>query len=124
MVGWMSCPHDPKEVVGMSQQQQHSPAGVGGLVVSWVLGQPVRGYVSKKTSTPGTIVELRDPARLGNSLTVFLDGEPGALASIAPNTLVTLRLESVSAGRRYGELTGRASRVAVEAAFGAVAESR
>lgn len=104
-----------------TQPQRQAPPSVGGLVVSWLLAAPVRSFVSKVDNKKRTVFELRDPARLGNSLVVFLDGEPGTLAAVPPNTRITLRLDEVRSGRGRGELVGSVPRAVVEQAFAAVA---
>ena len=101
----------------MSTESQRQVATDGGLTVSWLLAAPVRSFVSKTSGQTCTVVELRDPARLGNSLVLFLDGESGPLAQVSPNTLLTLRVTEVRSGSGRGELIGTATRESVEAAF-------
>ena len=50
---------------------------------------------SKSTQQPMTVVELRDPARLGNSIVIFLDGPAGPLEAVEPGAEVTPHLEEV-----------------------------
>jgi len=101
-----------------TQQNQHSQQPVGGVTFTWLLGGPVSSFVSKATGEPKTVIELRDPARLRNSLVLFLDGEPGELERIKPHTTVTLRVDEVRKGSGRGELIGEVNREAVETAFG------
>jgi hypothetical protein len=94
-------------------------AGRGGVTVNgWLLSAPPREFVSKRSGQPMTLVELRDPQRLGNSLVIFLDGEAGVLSSAVPPRPVTLTLDELSGGRGRGELTGRVGREALVAALG------
>lgn len=94
-------------------------AGRGGLTVNgWLLAASPREFVSKRSGEPMTIVELRDPRRLGNSVVIFLDGNAGVLASAEPSRPVTVTLDEVSGGRNRGELTGRVAREALVAALG------
>ena len=90
---------------------------MGGITVSWILAQPVRGYVAKSDGQPRTIIELRDPARLGNSITLVCDGEVGKLESVPAHKVITLQLDEVRGGRSRGELVGSASREAIEHAL-------
>lgn len=89
----------------------------GGVIVMWLLAAPVRSFKSKSSGETKTVVELRDPIRLSNSLTVFLDGDAGELEKVAPRSMITLRVDEVRPGRGRGELIGSVSREAVEAAF-------
>lgn len=87
----------------------------GGLTIEqWVLAADPREFVSKSSGQPMTVLELRDPARLGNSVVLFLDGPVGSLAGGSPRTPITLHLEEVRSGRGRGELIGRAAREVVE----------
>jgi hypothetical protein len=90
---------------------------LGGVHVEWIVSQPAREYTSKADGATRTVVELRDPSRLGNSITLFLDGPAGDLAKVAANATVRLRLEEVRPGRGRGELVGSANREDVDAAF-------
>lgn len=97
-----------------------SSPSLGGLTVhNWLLATQPREFNSKKTGELMTVAELRDPARLSNSLVLFLDGPAGRLASGAASTAVTVRLDEVRGGRNRGELTGRVSRESLEAAVAA-----
>lgn len=89
----------------------------GGITITWILGRKVHSYVGKKDGKTRTIVELRDPACLGNSITLFLDGDSGALESVKVHTSITLRLDELRAGNSPGALTGSVAREVVEAAF-------
>lgn len=106
-----------------TQQAQQQPAQTpkkpsGGVeFIGWVLGGPASSFVSKATGEPKSVIELRDPSRLRNSLVIFLDGEPGALAQVEANTVVTLRVDEVRKGASRGELIADVGREAVEAAF-------
>jgi hypothetical protein len=97
-------------------QKKTVEAELGGVFVAWILSQPVRSYESKKDGQPKTVVELRDPARLGNSITVFLDGEAGPLAHTSTNALVKVRFDEVRPGQGRGELVGTVERAVLEAA--------
>ncbi|MBX6369891.1 MAG: hypothetical protein IRZ04_18060 [Rhodospirillales bacterium] len=101
----------------MSAQEQKQSQPVGGVVVNWLLAAPARTFTSKTTGEPKTVIELRDPSRLSNSLVVFLDGSAGTLGAVQPRTPIALRLDEVRAGRGRGELIGVVAREAVEAAF-------
>ena len=110
----------------MSTSVSKTP-NAGGVLVTWLLASPIRSFTSKTTGEERTVVELRDPAALGNSLVLFLDGAPGALADVPTNTLVALRVDSVRSGRGRGELVGTVARADVEAAFlkaGAASDAR
>lgn len=91
----------------------------GGLYIEWIVSRPIRPFTRKRDGSIGSIIELRDPAMLGNSVTIFADGEPGALEKVPVHTLVKLRLDEVSGGSngRRGELTGSAERSVIDAAF-------
>lgn len=101
----------------MSTQTDRPASPPGGIHFSWLLAAPVRSFVSKASGATRTVVELRDPARLGNSLVLFLDGEAGPLANVPANTRVTLRVDEVRSGSHRGELIGSVSREAVMEAF-------
>lgn len=103
----------------MSTQEDKRSAMRGGVTVSWLLAAPVRSFDSKRDGRRRTVVELRDPSRLGNSLVVFLDGDADKLEAVQPGALVTLHVEEVRSGQGRGELIGTASREAVERAFAA-----
>jgi len=102
----------------MTTQESKNTNKKGGLTVEWLLAAPVRSFVSKTSGKTKTVVELRDPTRLGNSLVVFLDGEAAGLARIEPSTIGTLHVEEVRSGQGRGELIGTATRKDVEQAFG------
>jgi hypothetical protein len=112
-------------MVGMSvhlNRKEHmmsTSAPRGGVTFnSWVLAGSPREFTSKSTGTAMTLVELRDPERLGNSLVLFADGPLGKLAAVRPSTPVTLRVDEVRGGRHRGELSGSVARVVLEAALG------
>jgi hypothetical protein len=95
-----------------------NPHTLGGFTLSWLLAAPARSFTSKTTGTSKTVIELRDPQRLAQSLTVFLDGEAGPkLEAVPPRSLITLHVEEVRSGRGRGELIASVERAAVEAAF-------
>jgi hypothetical protein len=97
---------------------QPSTAPLGGLTVSWFLASPARSFTSKASGARRTVIELRDPQRLSQSLTVFLDGEVGpVLQGVPARSVVTLHVEEVRSGRGRGELIATVARPAVEAAF-------
>lgn len=103
----------------MSQTTKtHNPgaATVGGLHLAWLLADDPR-TITTKDGSQRTVVELRDPRRLSQSLVIWLDGEVGHLANLQPGALVQLHVESVRSGRSRGELVANVSREAVEAAF-------
>ena len=92
----------------------------GGLTLNgWLLAAPIRSFTSKRTGKPVTVIELRDPAALSHSCTIFLPGEADELSQAAPSTAVDLVLTSARAGKANNELIGSAARTAVQAAFGA-----
>jgi hypothetical protein len=107
----------------MSDQQQRVPAG-GVVFNGWVWAREPYSFVSKTTGAETTVVELRDPRRLGNALVVYLDGEVGNLAGVPVGTPVTLHVEEVRSGRNRGELVGRAARADVEAAAARAVKAR
>jgi hypothetical protein len=88
----------------------------GGLTVTWILGDDPR-TITTKEGEKRTVLELRDPRRLSNSLVIWLDGEAESLPTIAPGTLVTVHVQSVRSGRARGELVGSTTREAVEKAL-------
>jgi hypothetical protein len=102
----------------MTQTKTHNPAmqQLGGLHLAWLLADDPR-TITTKEGAKRTVVELRDPRRLSQSLVLWLDGEVGNLAGLQPGTLVQLHVESVRSGRSRGELVGNVQRAAVEAAF-------
>ena len=108
----------------MSTSTERAAAPAGGLtLVGWLLTAPARSFVSKRDDKTRTVIELRDPMRLGNYVVLFLDGDAGSLVSAPLNTRVTVRLDEVRSGRGRGELIGSAARAAVEQAFSAAANS-
>lgn len=109
----------------MSQTTNPKQPVVGGLTLTWYLADQPR-TVQTKAGKEMTVLELRDPRRLANSLILWLDGPAtGVLEQVPPNTLVSLHVESVRSGRARGELIGQvASREVVEAAFLLAAEAR
>lgn len=94
----------------------NQPPHLGGLHLAWLLADDVR-TIRTKDGNERTVVELRDPRRLSQSLVVWLDGPAGALASAVPGTLVQLHVDAARPGRGRGELIGQVERSAVEAAF-------
>lgn len=92
------------------------PPMLGGLHIAWLLADDVR-TINTKDGAERTVVELRDPRRLSQSLVLWLDGPAGALERVAPGTLVQLHVAAVRPGRGRGELVGQVDRAAVEAAF-------
>lgn len=93
-----------------------SAAVLGGLHIAWLLADDPR-TITTKDGTQRTVVELRDPRRLSQSLVLWLDGPCGPLAGTQPGTMIQLHVDSVRAGRSRGELVGNIERAAVEAAF-------
>jgi len=110
----------------MSQTPKTTPAAPpalsGGLHLQWLLADDVR-TIKTKSGEEKTVLELRDPRRLSQSLVVWLDGPAGPLSGHQPGTVVQLHVESVRSGRARGELMGNASRASVEASFARAAEA-
>lgn len=97
---------------------------LGGLSLTWYLADEPRA-ITTKDGKDMTVLELRDPRRLANSLVIWLDGLMSPpLQQVLPNTLISVHVESVRSGRARGELVARASREAVEAAFARAAAER
>lgn len=90
----------------------------GGVHIAWLLADEPRTVTTKNGER--TVMELRDPRRLSQSLVLWLDGPAGALAEVPPGQLVQLQLESVRGGRSRGELVGNVRRESVEAAIARV----
>jgi hypothetical protein len=95
---------------------------IGGLALTWLLGDDPR-TITTKTGEKRTVIELRDPARLSQSLVIWLDGEAESLPRLATGTSVSLHVESVRSGRGRGELVATVSRQAVAAAFARAGET-
>lgn len=89
---------------------------LGGLVVSWYLGDDPN-TITTKTGDVKTIVDLRDPTRLSRSITIWLDGDGAALEGVKPGAVITLHLESIRSGSGRNELAAEVDRPQVEAAF-------
>jgi hypothetical protein len=103
----------------MSQKPNpNGPAAppAGGLHLAWLLADDPR-TITTKDGAKRTVVELRDPRRLSQSLVLWLGGEVGSLAGVQPGALIQLHVEKVRAGRSRGELVGEVRREVVEAAF-------
>jgi len=104
----------------MSERKSSSTGNInatlGGLVVSWYLGDDPK-TITTKAGDVRTVVELRDPSRLSRSICIWLDGDGEALEGVRPGSVVTLHLESVRSGRGRGELVAEVKRAQVEAAF-------
>jgi hypothetical protein len=83
----------------------------------WLVAAPPRDFTSKKSGALLTIVELRNPQNLGNSVVFFADGAVGRLASVPAGQVVSVPADEVAGGRNRGELTGRITRPALEAAL-------
>lgn len=108
---WLEMPSD------QSPSNTVPAAVVGGIVFAhWVLGDDVR-TINTKAGTEKTVLSLRDPRRLADSVTVWLDGPAGDLADAQPGEAVTLHVAAVRPGRERGELVADVTREAVEAAF-------
>lgn len=88
----------------------------GGIVVAWLLGDDPK-TIKTREGQEKTIVELRDPRRLSNSIVIWLDGPAGALTRAQPGSVIHLRVDGVRSGRARGELVASVSREAVESAF-------
>jgi hypothetical protein len=93
-----------------------SPVHSGGLLVEWVLADDPSTFTTKKGNVM-TVIELRDPTRLGKSLVIWLEGDGEAFAGVARNSLITLRVDAVRSGDKRGELLADVTREAVEASF-------
>lgn len=89
---------------------------VGGLVVNWLLGDDPT-TIKTKSGEVRTVIELRDPARLSRSITIWLDGEGDALNGVRPGSLIAIHLQGVRSGGGRGELVAEVDRQRVEAAF-------
>lgn len=112
----MDSPHERNVQVPSPTQLPLSARG--GLTLNgWLLAAPIRSFASKRTGKPVTVIELRDPAALAHSCTIFLPGEADDLSKAAPSTAVDLVLTSARAGKANNELIGSADRAAVRAAF-------
>ncbi len=92
------------------------PALTGGLSLTWILGDDPR-TITTKEGEKRTVLELRDPRRLSNSLVIWLDGEAESLPAVAPGTPIALHVQSVRSGRARGELVAATTRGAVEKAL-------
>lgn len=88
----------------------------GGLTLTWLLGDDPRTITTKGVDKR-TVIELRDAARLSQSLVIWLDGEADGLPELRTGTPVALHVESVRSGRGRGELVANVSREAIVAAF-------
>ncbi|HEU4656363.1 MAG TPA: hypothetical protein VFR97_02505 [Capillimicrobium sp.] len=96
-------------------------APTGGLVVAWLLGDDPK-TIRTRDGQEKTIIELRDPRRLSNSIVIWLEGAAGDLSRVQPGAVIQLHVESVRSGRARGELVASVSREAVETAFARAAE--
>jgi hypothetical protein len=93
----------------------------GGIeLLGWVVADEIRSFVSAKRGEL-TVIELRDPSRLAQSTTLFLEGPAGSLAQVKPGRRVLLRVDALRPGRGRGELTAVVEREAVESAFAGAA---
>lgn len=89
-----------------------------GLSVSWLLASPIRSFNGRADGKPRTVVELRDPQRLGNSLLLFVPGEAPQEWSRIPTTMaIAVTVEEVRSGKGRGELFGTISREALAEAL-------
>lgn len=95
----------------------HLPAAIGGLSLVWLLADDPRAVQTKAGKTM-TVVELRDPTRLANSLVLWVEGAvSGVFEQVPPRTPIALHVPSVRSGRGRGELIASVSRESLEAAF-------
>jgi hypothetical protein len=90
--------------------------------LTWLLGDVPR-TVTTRAGEKRTIVELRDPARLSQSLVIWLDGDVAGLPDLRIGTPISLHVEAVRSGRARGELVATVSREAVVAAFSRAREA-
>jgi hypothetical protein len=97
-------------------------AAIGGFTSCWVLGDDPRA-ITTKNGDRRTVIELRDPARLSNSMVLWVDGEADAFAGVQPGTAIALHVRGVRSGRGRGELVADVDREAVIAAFARVREA-
>lgn len=112
-----ACPtHDRSMTNQSSTSKNPSIPQVGGLSVTWYLGDEPNTFTNKAGEVK-TVVELRDPARLANSITIWLDGDGSKLAGVVPGTLVSIHLTSVRSGRGRSELVANVEPATVEEAF-------
>ena len=86
---------------------------VGGLSVTWYLGDDPNTFTNKAGEVK-TVVELRDPALLANSITIWLDGDGSKLAGVGPGTLVSIHLTSLSSVCGCGELVANVEGLGIE----------
>ncbi|WDT93807.1 hypothetical protein JDY09_00655 [Thermoleophilum album] len=90
--------------------------------MTWLLGDRPR-TITTKAGEKRTIVELRDPARLSQSLVIWLDGGADDLPDLRIGTPIAFHVEAVRSGRARGELVATVSREAVVAAFARAREA-
>jgi hypothetical protein len=99
-----------------------SPAALGGLTICWLLGEDPRA-ITTKNGDRRTVIELRDPVRLSNSMVLWLDGEADAFAGVQPGSAIAIHVRSVRSGRARGELVADTDRDIAAAAFARVREA-
>ncbi|WP_146175225.1 hypothetical protein [Paraconexibacter algicola] len=104
------------QIKSTTPTSNHNPPHLGGFHLAWLLADDVR-TIRTKDGIERTVVELRDPRRLSQSVVLWLDGPADSLASAVPGTLVQLHVDAVRPGRGRGELIGQVDRSAVEAAL-------
>ena len=93
------------------------PTSRASATFSWELAEAVEAFTAKNGKR-WTQIELRNPLNLKQFLSIWLEGDDTpAIRSVEARTLITLPVEGVRAGDKYGELTPKVSRAVVEAAF-------
>jgi hypothetical protein len=114
----LAATHVSSAVWFMTNNTTHPPAPAGGFLITWILADTPRSITTRDGSEK-TIIELRDPTRLAQSITVWLDGSAGVLADVQPGAAISLHVPMLRAGKARGELVASVDRAAVERAFGA-----
>jgi hypothetical protein len=84
-----------------STSNTENPRVYGGMTLAWLLGEEPRA-VTTKTGDVRTVIELRDPKRLSNSITIWLDGDAKAFEHVSHAARTPSRsLTSVLPGRSH-----------------------
>jgi hypothetical protein len=90
---------------------------VGSVTFTWELAKAVRPLTAKD-GRRWTTVRLANPQDTSEYLSIWLEGDPTpVLTSVAPRTLITLRVDGLHPGKERGELSATVTRAALEAAF-------
>jgi hypothetical protein len=99
-----------------STSNTENPRVYGGMTIAWLLGDEPKA-ITTKTGDVRTVIELRDPKRLSNSITIWLDGDAKAFELVSPGVAIALHVEGLRAGKGRGELVATVERAVVEEAF-------